>query len=132
MIYKLTIGDGEEFRVDDLTYGINADGAVEGFADIFISVSDREEDIFKEASKKVWLEWLDACCGDKHNPEERIRRVVAKIYAGDENTDVVRNIKIEKAYLASYVESSEGTNHYYKAEIRRAPERNAEVTVTAS
>jgi len=130
MKYTVQIKDSAEFDVDFLEFGIAGDGASEGWADLYIRVVDEEEEIYTDADKKsVWMEWLDACCGEKNNPEERIRKVVAKVYGGDTDSDVYRTLTIENGYIDSYVESSAGTTYQYQAVIKRAPLKKGKVSV---
>jgi len=129
MKYTIAIGGGGEFEVDSMVFGVVGAETVEGWADVRIQVNDEEEDIYTDEKKKVWIEWLDKCCMDKHNPEERIRKVVAKVYGGDDDSDAYRTVTIENGYLDRYVEHSEGDNHSYEATIRRAPKKQGEVKV---
>jgi hypothetical protein len=117
---------GNEIEVDAVVFG--ADNTSEGWAELYITVEDLTEDIF-DSSKNVWIEWLNANCGDKHNPGERILRVVVKVFGGPNDNTLYRTMEIEHAYLASYVEKSQGTDHSYSATIRRAPRRRGEFRV---
>lgn len=132
MKYTIDIGGTKGIKVDFLEFGIASEGAVQGWADLYINVQDNEMDIFTDSSKKVWIEWLNACCGDKNNPQERILPVVAKVFGGDDDTQGYRTIEIEHAYLASYVEQSVGSQHSYAATIRRAPIRKGKIEVKSS
>jgi hypothetical protein len=128
MEYKINIDNRGEIQVDSLEYGINAEGSTEGWGEIYIRVEDVEKDIYTNQSKRVWIEWLDANCGEKHNPEERILPVVATIYGDDETP--YRSITIEEAYLSHYVEHSMGAYFSYVAEIRRAPTRKGDIKIS--
>ena len=80
-------------------------------------------------NSKIWIKWLNACCGYKHNPKERVVKVVAKIYETNEQSRVYRSIEIEKAYLASYVEVSMESGHHYAATIKPGPAKgNIDIT----
>lgn len=127
MKYTIDIGGNGEIQVDHLEYGVFTEGSVEGWPDIYISVSDSEMDIFTDARKRKWIEWLNDNCGQKSNPEKRILNVVAKVIS---NTgEVYRTIEITEAYLASYTEESMGANHAYSATIRRAPSRQSQINL---
>lgn len=128
MKYTIDIGGRGEVMVDSIEFGVATEGAVEGWADIYISVRDSEMDIYTDPSKKVWIDWLNANCGEKHNPEERIVSVIAKVYGNDDT--VYRSIEIQNAYLADYVEESMAANHSYTAMIKRAPTRKGDIKVT--
>lgn len=130
MKYTIQVRDSEEFDVDFMEYGIHSDGASEGWADLYIRVVDHEEEIYTDPAKKsVWTEWLDCCCGEKNNPQDRVRQVVARVYGGDEDNEVYRTMTIENGYLDSYVERSSGTDFQYQAVIKRAPLKKGEVSV---
>jgi hypothetical protein len=110
-----------------LEYGVVNEGSVEGWPEIYITVRDSEMDIYTNAGKRKWIEWLNDNCGHKSNPEKRILKVVAKVMGN--GGEVYRTIEITEAYLAGYTEQSMGANHSYSATIRRAPSRQSQINL---
>lgn len=122
---------GTEIDVDELEFGV-MHGSPEGNVDLYVRIEDREEDIYTSEDKKtLWTEWLNACCEDKNNPKDRIRRVEAKVYGGENDAQLYRSIVIEHGYLASFVEMSGGTDYEYEVVLKRAPRKAGEVSIVA-
>ena len=112
--------DGAEFEVDGIEWG-TFNGSEEGNIDLFITIFDSDRDIYTDSSKKdIWVDWLDKCLGDKHNPGERIKPVTVKIWGGDDDEEPYRTIKIQHACIASFTESSGNTNYSYTVTIMKA------------
>ena len=130
MKYTVSL-NGTKIDVDELEFGVIG-GSPEGNIDLYIRITDMEEDIYTEGSKKnLWTTWLNACCEDKNNPKERIRKVEAKIFGGENDSQLYRTIVIENGYLASFVESSGGTQYSYEVTLKRAPRKKGVVSVKA-
>jgi 5-keto 4-deoxyuronate isomerase len=127
MKYTINIGGNGEIQVDYLEYGVVNEGSVEGWPEIYITVRDSEMDIYTNAGKRKWIEWLNDNCGHKSNPEKRILKVVAKVMGN--GGEVYRTIEITEAYLAGYTEQSMDANHSYSATIRRAPSRQSQINL---
>lgn len=122
MEYELKIA-GNKIKVDGIEFGA-WDGSSEGNIDLFIRVFDSEEDIYK---KSLWIDWVNSCLGEKHNPAERIKDVIATISDGDGKC--YRTITIKNACIASFSESSGGADFSYEVVIKRAPRKGDEKSV---
>ncbi len=124
MKYTLDIA-GSELEVDGITFGTH-NGSSEGNIDLFITVFDREEDIFTDTQKSgIWLDWVAKCVGEA-NPRDRIRKVIAKISGGENDGECYRTITIENACISSFVEHSGGDQHQYEVTIRKSPRKARE------
>jgi len=131
MKYTISVAGGEEIEVDSMQFGMGK-GSPEGNIELFVCVTDLEEDIYTESGKKnLWTGWIDKCCMDKHNPNERIRKVVAKVYGGDGDDTLYRTVTIENACITSFRESSMGTHFEMEVVIKRAPRKAGEISVAA-
>jgi len=130
MKYTISV-NGTEIDIDELEFGVLG-GSPEGNIDLYVHITDNEEDIYTgEKKKNLWTEWLNACCEDKNNPKERIRKIEAKVFGGGKDDQPYRTIVIENGYLASFVETSGGTSYAYEATLKRAPRKKGEVSVKA-
>jgi hypothetical protein len=126
--------EGKEIEVDGIEFGTTS-GSAEGNINLFITVFDRDEDIYTNESKRdMWINWLDKCLGDKHNPAERIKPVVAKIWGGPNDSVCYRTIRIHDACMDSFNEMSSGMDCSYTVTITRAARKAREdlVQVQAS
>ena len=120
MKYTIQVGDEEEIVVDGIEFGM-LDGSAEGNIDLYIRVTDSEEDIYTDSSKSsLWVDWLNNCVGTTRKSTEKIKKVVAKIYGGQGNQEIYRTITIKNACIASYSESAGADDYQYEVEIKRA------------
>ena len=126
MKYTIQVGDEEEIVVDGIEFGM-LDGSPEGNIDLYIRVTDREEDIYTDSSKNtLWVDWLNNCVGTTRKATEKIKKVVAKIYGGQGNQEVYRSITIKNAIIASYTEIVGADDYQYEVIIKRAARKAQE------
>ncbi len=128
MKYTVDI-DGNEIEVDGLEYGVLS-GSSEGNIDLYVRIIDEKMDIYDSDKKDVWISWINACIGEDHNPEERIKPIIVKVYGGEADTDCYRTITIKHACIASYQEMSGRDEHSYEVIIKRAPRKGDEDAVS--
>jgi hypothetical protein len=124
--YTIQVGDEEEIVVDGIEFGMT-DGSPEGNIDLYIRVTDNEEDIYTDSSKStLWVDWLNNCVGTTRKSTEKIKEVVAKICGGEGNQEIYRTITIKNACVASYTESARVDDYQYEVEIKRAARKARE------
>ena len=121
MKYKLSIDGDEAFEVDMIQIGIPGGPNFEGWADLYISVTDTDLDIYEDPGKNaVWIDWLNDCFDPGLSEEKRVKSVVATIES--DGGKPYRTATITKAFIASYSESSDASGHSYSVTIRREPD----------
>lgn len=118
--YKVKVGSSPEFVVDTLEISIPDGPNHGGWADLTITIVDKEEDIFDHADKKkVWLDWLKDCFNPAKTEVARVKKVEVRVVDGNNE---YRKATIKKAYIASYVESTSRQNHSYSVTLKREPD----------
>jgi hypothetical protein len=129
--YTVTVA-GEEITVDGIEFGM-MDGSPVGNIDLYIRVTDSEEDIYTHETKSTfWVDWLNDCVGTTRKASEKIKEVVAKIYGGQGNQETFRTITIKNACIASYVESAGAGDYQYEVLLKKAPRKAKEDLVSVT
>jgi|GEM_PF-5385289 len=117
--YKVEVGGSAEFKVDSLELSIPQGPNHDGWADLTITILDKEEDIFLKDKKAVWIDWLKDCFDPSKSEAERVKPVTVKVVEGN---NTLREATIKKAFIASYVEATSNNGHYYRVVVKREPD----------